>query len=103
MKEKYNSIKSLDGINLRIEILRKFFNLAKDYTIIHEIFIASDDLLRNFVLEHKRLSQEVRFRAIMKEFLINLLFVVVFKTTNWLPDSFLLFIYKTLLKPFNHL
>jgi len=45
MKDKYNSIKSLDGINLRIEILKRFFNLAKDYTIVHEILISSDDLL----------------------------------------------------------
>ncbi len=52
MKDKYNSIKPLDGINLRIEILRRFFNLAIDYTILHEIFIASDDLH-----EYKRSSQ----------------------------------------------
>ncbi len=66
MKNKYNSIISLNGINLRKEILRRFFNLAKDYTILHEIFIASDDLLRNFVHEYKRLSRELRFRVRMK-------------------------------------
>ncbi len=107
MKDKYNSIKPLNGINLRIEILRRFFNLAKDYTILHEIFIASDDLLRNFVHEYKRLSRELRFRVRMKEFLIGLLFLIIFKAkTSWLPDSFFLFInrrYKFLLKLFNQI
>ena len=79
MKDKYNSILSLDGISLRIEILRNFFNLSKDNTIIHEIIIASDDLLRNFVLEYKRLSRELKSRIRVKEILIGLLSTIIFK------------------------
>lgn len=95
MKDKYNSIISLDGISLRIEILRRFFNLAKDNTIIHEIIIASDDLLRNFVLEYKRLSRELNSRIRMRKILIGLLYLVIFKLqTNWLLESFFSFIYK---------
>ena len=95
MKDKYNSIITLDGLALRIEILRRFFNLAKDNTIIDEIIIASDDLLRNFVLEYKRLSRELNSRVKMKEILIGLLFLVIFKVqTSWLPKSLFLFVYK---------
>ena len=95
MKDNYNSILSLDGISLRIEILRNFFNLAKDNTIIYEIIITSDDLLRNFVLEYKQLSRELNSRVRMREILIGLLYLVIFKAqTRWLPESFYSFISK---------
>lgn len=104
MKDKYNSIITLDGLALRIEILRRFFNLDKDNTIIHEIIIASDDLLRNFVLEYKRLSRELNSRVRMREILIGLLYLVIFKSqTGWLPESLYSFIsnrYKFLLKKY---
>ncbi len=95
MKDKYNSIITLDGLALRIEILRRFFNLAKDNTIIHEITIASDDLLRNFVLEYKWLSRELNSRVRMREILIGLLYLVIFiAQTRWLPESLHSFISK---------
>lgn len=71
MKDKYNSILALDGIALRVEILRRIFDLNKDYAIIHEVLIVSDDFLKDFVLEHKRLSKELKSRAKIKNFLLN--------------------------------
>ena len=95
MKDKYNSIQSLDGISLRIEILRRFFNLANDHTIIHEIIIASNDLLRNFIFEYKQLSKELNSRVKMREILIGLLYLVLFKAQNrWLLERFFSFIYR---------
>lgn len=70
---------SLNGISLRIEILRRFFDLDQDYTIVPEIMFASDDLLRNFVFEYKRLSRELKSRNRMKEIIIGLLFPLIFK------------------------
>ena len=70
---------SLNGIRLRIEILRRFFDLAQDHTIVHEILFASDDLLRNFLLEYKRLSRELKSRNRLKEIIIGLLFPLIFK------------------------
>ena len=91
---------SLDRINLRIEIVRKFFNLDKDYTIIHEIFIASDDLLMSFIAEYKTLSKELRFRVRMKQILIYSLYLVFFKITSRLPDSFFFHKRRSLVKIF---
>ncbi len=62
---------SLDGIDLRINILRRFFDLNEDYTIINEVLIASDDFLKDFVLEHKRLSKDLKFRVRIKNFLLH--------------------------------
>lgn len=46
MKDKYTLIMSLEEFLLRIEILRRFFDLDKDYAIIHEIMIVSDNFLK---------------------------------------------------------